>query len=271
MILYGVLPQVELMVQPCEVFEGENPMEQYKVYESMHRDNLKHSLTAIAFGRWNLLGSFQKNKDKVSFLNKNTDVLARILEQHKQDEAIGAELLKKRVTERKKENIRREGPDAESFKDHLRDMPADGMGQTRSLTEDEREALKNAPAENVDDKLALEAAAVLGDVLARGAPVDNPIHKVERATDAEYLNDHNPPEDTLAVNVYTTDKKKGLQKSHFFTEAVAPDKEKEQTDKRFDELKAGEDKAREVRREAEIAVKTKAKKAASKGGVRKAV
>jgi hypothetical protein len=94
---------------------------------------------------------------------------------------------------------------------------------------------------------------------------------VERATDAEYLNDHNPPEDTLAVNVYTTDKKKGLQKSHFFTEAVAPDKEKEQTDKRFDELKAGEDKAREVRREAEIAVKTKAKKAASKGGVRKAV
>jgi len=267
MILYGVLPQVELMVQPCEVFDGKNPMEEYKVYESMHRDNLKHSLTATTFGSWNLLGSFQKNKDKVSFLNKNTEVLARILEQHKQDEAIGAELLKKRVTERKKENIRREGPDSDKFKDHLRDMPVEGMGQTRLLSEEDREKL-NGAANTDDDSLAIKAAAVLGDVLAKDAPLNNPIHNVTRASDAEYLDDHNPPENALAVNVYTTDKK-GLKKSHFFTEAVAPDKEAEEAEKRFKELKAAEDKEREVKREAEISVKSKAKKATNKGGSRK--
>jgi hypothetical protein len=269
MILYGVLPQVELMVQPCEVFDGENPIDEYKVYEQMHRDALKFSLTATTFGKWSVLGPFQSNKDKVSFLNKDTEILARILEQHKKDEAIGAELLKKRVKERKKENIRREGPDASSLEDHLRDMPPEEVGQTRVLSKDEREKLAAAREESnkATDELAATAADLLGGALAPTAPTDNIKHAVEKVSDAVYNDDQNPPENALTVNVFTTDKKKGLQKSHFFTEAVDPNEEKNQTDERFKELKAAEEAELARKREAEKTVKAKA--AAKKGGSRR--
>jgi len=62
------------------------PMEQYRVYEDTHRESLQFGLTAATMGKWTMLGPFRHNRDKISYLNKNTEVLARILEQHKKDQ-----------------------------------------------------------------------------------------------------------------------------------------------------------------------------------------
>ena len=274
MALYGVLPTTELMVQPAEIFNGKNPYEEYKVYEQMVKETTDVSITAVTFGTWNILGPFQQNKDKVSFLNKNTEILQRILEQHKADEQIGADLLKRRVRERKKENIRREGADAKDLDSHLADLPHEGLGATRLLSKEEKEKLaEEITIENSDDKLAADAAAVLGDLLAPDAPVDNPVLKAPEIDPKEYNNDYSPPEDAITVNVYKTDKKKGLQKTHFFTEAIAPDEEKRLADERFEQLSAAEKKELEIKREAEKTVKAKfpAGKlpATKKGGSRK--
>lgn len=246
MILYGVLPDLELMIQPCEVFDN---MDEYKVYEHMHRDALQYPLTAISFGKWNILGPFQKNKDKMSFLNKNTEILAQILEQHKKDELIGADLMKRRIKERKKENIRRDGPDSETLGDHLKNMPNETAG-TITLTKEEKEALIKE-AQKPDKTIDTNAFDKLIPEKQKPEPPK---------TKNDYNDDHNPPDDAIAVNVFKTDKKKGLQKSHFFTEAVDPDEENKLNEARVKEIKKVEDEERKRRAAAEKKVKAKINK-----------
>lgn len=232
MILYGILPDLELMIQPCEVFDN---MDEYKVYEHMHRDALQYSITACQFGKWNILGAFTKNKGKISFLNKNTEILAQMLEQHKKDEQIGADLMKRRIKERKKENIRQTGPDAESLNDYLQNLPPDTMGASR-LTKEEREQIVEEAKKDekkIDTKV-FDDIEPIADAVERSA--QNNSNEPQKSN---YNDDHNPPDDSVAVNVYTTGKK-GLQKTHFFTESIAPDEEKELDEKRGEEHKKQE-------------------------------
>jgi hypothetical protein len=265
MVLYGVLPSIELMVQPTEIFDGPNPGEEYKVYEQMHKDNVKFGITALTFGSWNILGPFTKNKDKVSFANKNTEILSRILEQHKADEAIGAELLKRRVKERKKENIRRDGPDAENLQEHLKDVPRESLGSVKVLSEEDKAKLADeVKVTTKEDNLAIRASELLAPHLAPDAPIDS-VKVSKPINTADYDNDYNPPDDAVTVNVFTTDKK-GMKKSHFFTESMPPDVEEKQTKERFDTLAAEEERQNEIKRNAERLVKSKT--ASRRGGRR---
>lgn len=275
MILHGTLPSVELMFQPCEVFDGPDPQAEYETYERAHSGSLQFGITACTFGKWGIIGSFDKNKEKVRFLNKETEVLERMAEQKKRDEYAGKDIMKRRVKKRKEENVRREGVDAKGLEAYTSgDGPGNATtGMSRALSKEERDKMaKNANTADQppDEKMAADVNDALHD-LAPDAPTDNPVPELGKkgmASQQEYANDYDPPDDAVTVNVYTTDKKKGLQKSHMFTEAIDPETEKNLREERFNELKEVDDKEAERRAQAEETLKTK-KKARMKGGSRR--
>lgn len=246
--LYGVLPSLEAMIQPVEVFDGPDPAEEYKIFEDAHRENTKFSLTACRFGSWAILGPFQSNRKKVSFLNKESEVLRLMLEQHEKDERLGQELMRKRISKRKQENIARVGPDAKGLEAYESEV-ATGSGAKRVLTKDQRAELETSAQVLKDRPLGPRAAAVLGAALAPDAPKDAarvPAYAQQAVPSAVYNDDHNPPEGAITVNVFTGSRD-GLKAGHMFTEAVAPDKEQAMADVRRDELLAAEKTAAERR------------------------
>lgn len=237
MVLYGVLPDLELMFQPIETFDD---LDKYKLYENMHKDNLQFGMSAIQYGNWNLIGSFDQNKERVSFLNKNTEILQRMYEKHKEDERIGHELLKRRIKERKKENIKATGPNAEGLAEYVKEMET--MPNVPTLSKEEKEELaKSAETKTTNEDLAKQAESTFNSNKKYHAKLDKvKVQAPKPTTTDEYQNDYNPPDDAVTVNVFKTSKD-GMQKSHFFTEKVDPEKEEFLNQERVKEIKQRKD------------------------------
>ncbi len=111
--LYGITPAVEFAVLPCEVFDSQDKAKDYVI---KHQKELICDLRIIRSGMWNMLETYQKNKDNQRFLDKNSQFLQNILEKQEEDARIGQELIKKKTARERKENEDWEGKKAESFK-----------------------------------------------------------------------------------------------------------------------------------------------------------
>ena len=80
-------------------------------YFIKNQDNFRSDVLPVEFGKWNLIGPFKKNRDRITFYNKNTEIIKRIMDRVESDKQIGKELMKQRVLKNKAENIRQAGPD----------------------------------------------------------------------------------------------------------------------------------------------------------------
>jgi hypothetical protein len=68
-----------------------------------------------------LIGPYSKNREKVSFLNDNTKVIEDIFKQIEVDSKLGADLMRKKVLIKKKQNEKREGAAHPNFLNHARE------------------------------------------------------------------------------------------------------------------------------------------------------
>lgn len=184
--LYCEKPDLEFAINPYDQFESQEDAEKFV---QKHKNEVIADVLTLTNSKWNLCGSFKKNRDRINFYNEKTAVIEEIFKQLEQDKKLGADLMRKRVKRKKKKNVSESGPDPEEFKQYRKNNPS---------------GFEDMGAENV----SLEDKNDTND--------DDVIFKIHEEC----------PYDAVQVDVF--DMRKGgqiVQKSEFFTEAEAPEPE----------------------------------------------
>jgi hypothetical protein len=112
MYLYNDKPDTEVAINIYDSFDS---VEECNEYIEKNQDNVICNLLNLTNYKWNLLGSFKQNRDRISFYNSNTKILENIMKQQEDDAKMGKVLLDARVRKKKVKNIKEYGKDHPSF------------------------------------------------------------------------------------------------------------------------------------------------------------
>ena len=177
-ILYNEKPDMEYAIQYMGTFSKEEDAIRHR---QKWEKRLISSVITIENGGWSLLGPFKKNRERIDFYNKNTEILKQIANQIEADHKIGEEFMKKRIKQKKKRDIIQHGLDDKGLNEYINATNVlETLGAKRVLSEDEK-------------RQYFEARKI----------VDN----------AE------TPDNALEIDVFYTDEK-GMQRKKFYTEAI---------------------------------------------------
>lgn len=112
------------------VYDTFDTLESAKEFTRKHEDEFVHSVMTLENNNWTFLGSFKENRERVEFYNKNTDLLEKIIKHTEEDQKLGKDLLKNRVTNEKRSNIRKHGEHGSNVNTN------DGFGKKDTLADD---------------------------------------------------------------------------------------------------------------------------------------
>mgnify|MGYP003455186795 CR=1 FL=1 len=142
-ILYAEKPDIEFAVQFYD--KSYQTMDEAIAARDKIADRVSTNVITISNEGWYMLGPFKKNRERIDFYNKNTEILKRMAEQAEQDSRLGADLMKNRVRRHKHRNIIEAGPDdpgLEKYKSALGTIEA--LGAKSVLTNEEKSKMAEA-------------------------------------------------------------------------------------------------------------------------------
>lgn len=219
--LYHDKPDLDWALALWDVFEG-TPKEVDAAFGALcekNEDVAPGRITALEFGKWSLLGDFKANRERMSFYNKHTEVIKRIIERHTEDARIGKELMKNRVRQEKAKNIKEVGPDAPGLKNYKKEdgSKLSALGAERVISAAEMRRLNRArgdvkAARELEHLEKLELRQAELDKIEKTRPLTAEEHrevaqlKKDRERAEEMLN---VPEGKLQVDVFVHDAKTG--------------------------------------------------------------
>lgn len=242
--LYDMKPDFEDAIFPYHTIEGteEEIEKQRRDYLIKNQDSLRSDVLAVNFGHWNLTGSFKKNRDKIDYYNKNTEIIKRIMDRIESDKAIGKDLMQKRVVKEKAKNIKQAGPDAAGLTQYRgENKEVMALGAQKVLDREKMLRLEKAGG-NVKAAQELEyleqkekrrnELSEIKKTREWTPQEDRENREVEREI-AQARELMNAPEDSVQVDVFTHNAATGdFNRSAMYTKAEAPtfmeDNKKEQ-------------------------------------------
>ncbi len=136
-------------------------------YRTTHSAEFKCDVMGVQSAHINLLGPFKENRDRVSFYNKNTTILEKMMDQLEVDQKLGRDLMEKKVKTKKKKNIETEGPDHPGLKAYSKLMnQAAELGAKKVLTREEQDAMNEAKiqADKIKEDYEVPDEAIRMDV-----------------------------------------------------------------------------------------------------------
>jgi hypothetical protein len=228
--LYLEKPDLDLLFGAWTTIEGthEQVNEQYNQYCQMHQSEFVADIKSIELGKWTIIADVKKNREKIEFYNKNTDVLKRILDRYEEDKKLGSELMKNRIKQKKAKNIQEDGPDNEGISEYSEFTSKNMSGLERGISREDMLRLEKA-------KGSIKAAKELEYL----DELENQIKQIEDTNSIEYnelkkkIEDIkmilNIPENSLQVDVFvndTSDDNNGesFKKNTFYTKSEELDK-----------------------------------------------
>ena len=119
--LYCEKPDIEFAINPYDQFDTQEDSDKFI---QKHKSEVIADILTLTNGKWNLCGSFKKNRERINFYNEKTAVIEEIFKQIEQDKKLGADLMRKRVVRKKKQNIVECGKEPEEFKNYRKDNPS---------------------------------------------------------------------------------------------------------------------------------------------------
>lgn len=119
--LYCEKPDIEFAINPYDQFETQEDSDKFV---QKHKNEVIADILTLTNGKWNLCGSFKKNRERINFYNEKTAVIEEIFKQIEQDKKLGADLMRKRVIRKKKQNIADYGKEPEEFKTYRKENPS---------------------------------------------------------------------------------------------------------------------------------------------------
>lgn len=233
--LYNEKPDLDWAIGLWEMWDGtkEEVQKKFDQYCERYQDEVPSSIKKLDFGSWSLLGDFKKGRENIKFYNKHTEVLKRIMDRHTEDKKLGADLMRKRVTDLKAKNIAEAGPDPpglNQYKKTATTLPALGAEKVIDAVAMRRleKARGNVKAARELEVLEQNEAKVIefGKIAA-----SRPLTQVElselhsaRLAMQRAIESMNVPDDALQVDTFTHDTKTGeFTKTHFYTKAEKPE------------------------------------------------
>lgn len=190
--LYNDKPDTEVAIN---IFDSFDSVKDCNDYIEKNQDNVITNLLNLTNYKWNLLGSFKKNRERIAFYNENTVVLENILKQQEEDAKMGKILLDARVKKKKVQNIQQYGKEHPNFTKYRKSNPTDI-------------SLNSKQVEYTDDMVTIT-------------------EEIEVSESGSKLDADGTPSDCLeigvtSINLKTNDVKTGK----IFTKSVAPDVKK---------------------------------------------
>jgi hypothetical protein len=110
--IYCEKSDFEAAIVPLAVFEGKDKdsvNEEYNKFKRKYADEFDAEVFGATFGSWNFLSSWEQNREVRDFYTERTEIIKRIIDQHKNDQRMGTSLMKDRVAKKKKENEEKDG------------------------------------------------------------------------------------------------------------------------------------------------------------------
>lgn len=113
--LYCEKPDLEFAINPYDQFNSEDDA---KRFVQKHKNEVIADVLTLHNSKWNLTGSFKKNRNRINFYNEKTAVIEQIFKRIEQDKKLGADLMRKRVKRKKIKNIKEVGSDVKELKQY---------------------------------------------------------------------------------------------------------------------------------------------------------
>ncbi|GFR88153.1 protein B602L [Elysia marginata] len=234
--LYHEKPDLDWALILYEYFEGSTSEvdSAFADFRDKHQDEVISDIKGIDFGGWTLLGDLKENRAKMSFYNKHTDVLKRIIDRHAEDKKLGQDLMRNRVRQLKAKNIREAGPDAPGLADYQTQNAVNGLGgigAERVISREEMFRLERAQGNlrAAQELKVLDQCHKTIEELSETAKVRELLPEEDkRLKDAQkdliFAQEMvEVPNDAIQVDVWTHDTASGaFAKTKFFTKAEAP-------------------------------------------------
>jgi len=138
--LYAENPDFEFAAIYYGSFETEADAENFR---KMHESEFRVGVHTISNRGVTLLGPFKENRQKLTFYNKNTEVLKMMMESAESDHKLGVDILKKRVYNKKAQNIIEEGPTDPNLETYINSANnLKDCGVRKALTREEEKELQ---------------------------------------------------------------------------------------------------------------------------------
>ena len=131
--LYCDKPCFETAINPYAWHDSDEDAEKFI---NKHKDEVISSIFKAHSGKWNIFSPYKKVRESMRYFNKKTAVLEEIAKQIEADAKMGSELMRKRITIKKKKNIAEAGPDDNAFinwksqNNKLKELGAEGIPQS---------------------------------------------------------------------------------------------------------------------------------------------
>jgi hypothetical protein len=163
MFLYNEKPDIEVALN---VYDSFSTLEECNDFVEKNKSKVITSIYTLTNNKWNLLGSFKQNRERMNFYNKNTTILENIIKQQEDDAKTGKELLSKRVKKLKTRNVKRYGKDHPNFVKY-KQQNLDGVYDTTitKITEDDEGILVESEVEISDTGSKIDSEGVPEDAL----------------------------------------------------------------------------------------------------------
>lgn len=185
-ILSDLVPDIDQQLIFYDLFDNE---EQANKWKRKYQSKFRNTVLISQLGKPIFLGPFAENRKKIDYYNtKGTEVLKRIMEKREEDEKLGRDMMKKRVVNTKRQNIKEHGADPPELQNYINTISQ--LSGFDTLTTEQKEELRLAK----ESKRKLE-------------------QKMEDEKETEEC-----PDDAIQVNVFEANAATGdIKKSKFYT------------------------------------------------------
>lgn len=120
--LYNDKPDIEVALNIYETF---NSLDECNEYINKNKEKVITNILTLTNYKWNLLGPFKQNRERITFYNENTQVLENILKQQEEDAKMGKKLLDERIRKKKIKNVKEYGKTDPAVAKYLKENPND--------------------------------------------------------------------------------------------------------------------------------------------------
>ena len=190
--LYNEKPDIEVALNIYETFPT---LEECTEYINKNKDKVITNIMTLTNYKWNLLGPFKQNRERITFYNENTQVLENILKQQEEDAKMGKKLLDERVRKKKVKNVKEYGKTDPAVAKYLKEHPS--------------EISANAHKVDIQEDKVIVTEEI--EVSESGAKVD----------------DDGTPEDAIEIGVTSINLKDNkISTTKIYTKAHAPETQK---------------------------------------------
>lgn len=197
--IYGEKPYLDACFMPYGV--GFKTVDEAKSFVRKYKREFGVEVHIAKAWNWSFLEAWRENREKVMLDDEKLAILKSIVENQQEEEKLARDMLKKRVENEKKKNIRKAGPDDPGLGKYLKEFapPISKEGVSRVLEAREIGDLESLDKECPDDAVEVNVVEIKNqapDHLGKGGGVEVKTGKFfTAAEDPKSMNVIHPGED----------------------------------------------------------------------------